>query len=126
MLGSIPDVTLPDCWGCSETRREPHGTGAAGPRTGPGQPGHHRGPARRQPRRLGAGRPAVRRHPPRGRHPDRVRPWALRRLPPRARAPAFPPDGPPPPGPPPRPGGGPPAPPTPPDPPPPRPRPPPG
>ena len=68
-----------------EARREPHGAGAAGPRAGPGQPGHHRRPARRQARRLGAGRPALRRHPARGRHPDRVGPRAVRRLPRRPR-----------------------------------------
>ena len=68
------------------SRREPDGPGAAGPRAGPGQPGHHRRTARRQARRLRAGRPAVRRHPARGRHPDRVGARAVRRLPPRPRA----------------------------------------
>ena len=71
-----------------ENRREPDGPGAAGPRAGPGESGHHRGPARRQARRLGAGRAALRRHPPRGRHPDRLRPRAVRRLPGRTRPPA--------------------------------------
>ncbi len=65
--------------------REPDGTGAAGPRTAPGQPGHHGRPARRQARRLRAGGPALHRHPARGRHPDRIRPRTVRRLPPRAR-----------------------------------------
>ena len=68
------------------SRHEPDRTGAARARARPGQPGHHRGPARRQARRLRARRPALRRDPARGRHPDRVRARPVRRLPARPRA----------------------------------------
>ena len=69
-------------------RPEPHGPRAAGARAHPGQPRHHRRPARGQARRLGPGGAAVRRHPARRGDPDRVRARTVRRLPDRSGAPA--------------------------------------
>ena len=63
------------------TDAQPDGSRPAGARADPGQPGHHRGAAGRQARRLGPGSAALRHHPARGRDSDRFGPRALRRLP---------------------------------------------
>src|SRR6478672_8956546 len=86
-VGPIADASLPEVVRRSGNGRvEPHRAGAGVPAAAAGQPGDHRREAGGQARRLRPGRPPLREHPARGRHPGGVHERPLRRLPPRPRA----------------------------------------